>query len=268
MKKLKSLFVFLFSFNISFFNTFSCVAIETDYDFLLNHGFSKDFLDSLTDEMLSEMRTSIGNDEVVSINTETVYLSEDTSANPQARGTISEDSLELNISATTICKQNTSTITSVLAIVTWEWALNKPFAKKEDAISVNWNADVFYFYSNSFYSVDLFKSYETAEWNILNEYTSPLELNQGGLGFLTEIASTASPIPMYVGGQALFFLNPTEPMYVGNTHGTGINVNYVHNRSILPMSISFVYEGFGIEIDPSREAYDTIAKACDIEFTR
>ncbi len=57
-------------------------------------------------------------------------------------------------------------------------------------------------------------------------------------------------------------------MYVGNTHGTGINVNYVHNRSILPMSISFVYEGFGIEIDPSREAYDTIAKACDIEFTR
>lgn len=110
----------MFSFNISFFNTFSCVAIETDYDFLLNHGFSKDFLDSLTDEMLSEMRTSIGNDEVVSINTETVYLSENTSENLQARGTISEDSLELNIIATTICKQNTSTITRVLAIVTWE----------------------------------------------------------------------------------------------------------------------------------------------------
>ncbi len=268
MKKLKSFFIFCLVLTILFTNTISCFAYETDYDFLLNRGFSKDFLDSLTDEMLYRMRNGIGNDEVASINTETVYLLENTSANPQARGTISEDSLELNISATTICKQNTSTITRVLLTVTWEWGLSKPLIKKDDAISVNWNSDVFYFHANVFYSVDLYKTYEAEEWKILNEYTAPQELNQGGLGFLTKLSDWGNYTPMYVGGQAIFFLNPTEPMYEGNTHGTGINVNYVHNRSILPMSINFVYKGFGIEIEPSRNAFDSIAKACNIEFTR
>lgn len=268
MKKLKSFFIFCLVLTILFTNTISCFAYETDYAFLLNHGFSKDFLDSLTDEILSGMRTSIGNDEVVSINTETVYLSENVTDNLQARGTISEDSLKLNISAATICKQNTSTITRVLVAITWEWYNKKPYVKKEDAIAVNWNSDIFYFHADSFVSMDLYKIFESSEWEIYNEYSSPKELNQGGLGFLTKLFNDSSPLPMYIGGQAMFLLNPTEPMYIGNTHGTGVNVNYVHNRSILPMSISFVYEGFGIEIDPSREAFDSIAKSCDIEFSR
>ena len=52
------------------------------------------------------------------------------------------------------------------------------------------------------------------------------------------------------------------------THGTAINVNYVHDRSVLPMSISFAYKGLAIEIEPSRNAYDSLAKACNVEFTR
>lgn len=130
VKKLKSLFVFCLVLTFLFLNTFSCFAIETDYDFLLNCGFSKDYLDSLTDEMLSRMRIGIGHDEVASINTETVYLSENTSENLQARGTISEDSLKLIITSSTICKLNTNTITSVLVSVTWEWYNKKPYVKK------------------------------------------------------------------------------------------------------------------------------------------
>ena len=55
---------------------------------------------------------------------------------------------------------------------------------------------------------------------------------------------------------------------VRKTPGTAINVNYVHDRSVLPMSISFAYKGLAIEIEPSRNAYDSLAKACNVEFTR
>ncbi len=268
MKKLKSFFIFCLVLTILFTNTISCFAYETDYDFLLNHGFSKDFLDSLTDEMLSRMRNGIGNDEVVSINTEIVYLSEKTNDNQQSRGTISENSLKLIITSSTICKLNTNSITRVLVSMTWEWEQGKPFIKNEDAIAVNWNSDIFCFYADSFWSMDLYKTLEVQEWKVLNEYTSPQELNQGGLGFLTELCSTSDQVGLYVGGQALFFLNPTEPMYVGKTHCTTININYVHDRSILPMSITFAYKGLAIEIEPSRNAYDSLAKACNVEFTR
>lgn len=268
MKRFKSLFTFCLVLTIFFSTIIPCFAVETDYDFLLNCGYSKEYLDSLTNETLARMRQGIGNDVVTSINLETVYLSENTTENAQSRGTISEESLKLNISASKICKLNTSTVTRVLVAVTWEWDYNKPLVKKEDAIAVNWNSDIFYFYADSFYSVDLYKTFETQEWKVLNEYTAPQELNQGGLGFFTELCSNSNYVPMYVGGQALFFLNPVEPMYDGKTHGTAININYVHDRSILPMSISFAYKGLAIEIEPSRNAFDSLAKACNVEFTR
>lgn len=268
MKKIKSILCICLIFVLLFSMTVPCFATQSDYDFLLNCGFSKEYLDSLTVEILSRMRNGIGNDILVSTEIETIYLSENTNDNMQSRGTISENSLELKISASKICKKDTTTITRVLVLVTWEWYDRKPAVRKEDAIAVNWNSDIFYFHADSFYSMDLYKYVEDEDWIIHDELSSPKELNQGGLGFFTKLYNDSAPLNLYVGGQAIFFLNPSEPIYDGKTHGTGINVNYVHDRSVLPMSITFTYKSYSIAIETSREAFDSLAKSCNVEFTR
>ena len=70
-----------------------------NYEFLLKQGYSEEYLDQLTEDSMNRMVDLIGDGYVSNIKTEK------STWNKQARGTINDSSLSLQIVTGTICKK-------------------------------------------------------------------------------------------------------------------------------------------------------------------
>ncbi len=229
---------------------------SSNYDYLLDLGYSGELLDGLTEECLQKMVDIIGDDTVSNI-----YYGENQS-NSFARGSIQEDSLDFNIVASEIGPKDEDYIKCVFVVVTWEWAKFKPVYRGKDAISVNWDSSVYTFGSDTFYAADLYKSNVDDEWSINSEYTTLTLAAQGGIGHFADLEEFKS----YVAGTMFFTLYPTSRMNKGSTYRTTINAEYVHSK--LPLSgVSFAVEGVGIGITWNNSA-DSRADSCDLKFSR
>ncbi len=172
--------------------------------------------------------------------------------------------MALEITAAEICKLNTTIITRILISVSWDWEGTKPFQRKQDAITVNWDANLFSYYADCFVSQDFGKTEETDEWTVEQVYDRPAKLLQGGLGFYTQM----SALYIRTAGAALFFLQPKDTMLSGNSKVTDINVNYVHDRSmIFPLSIGFKAAGLQVDFDISGSSYDEAADAANFKYS-
>lgn len=262
MKKIKKVSSVVLAVIIILLNIVPTFAIESPDDLLLKYGYSQSFLDSVSPEMITNMLDKINyNEEITNIYSKTVYLYEN---NIQTRGAIPESSLPLEITAAEICKKDTNIITRVLVAISWDWAGVKPFQRWQDAITVNWDANLFVFSEDSFLSQDYAKGNEEDEWIIEREYTRASHHAQGGLGFYTQLSASL----LRTAGAAIFLLEPKKSMIMGSDEITEINVNYVHDRKFLvPLNIGFTTVGFNVSFNISGNAYDEAADSVNFEYS-
>lgn len=231
---------------------------ESNYDILLNKGYPAEYLSSLSDSFLEKMVEQIGDNCVAEAEVQKTTLTESSSI---TRATINEEHLDLQIVASPIYNQNTNRIVTVLVAVSWEWALFRPLYCAKDAIAVNWENLKFDLGQDSFYAEDFYKSNANDDWSVARKYTKFAISNQGGAGHWTDLEE----FEPYVGGAMLFLLDPEDPMYLGSTKSTVINVEYAH--SPVPLSgISLDYMGVGIGINWNLPC-DTLADSDTVKYS-
>lgn len=252
MKKFRFLTSVIITFTMIFTTAVPSFALDenenNNYNFLLEQGYSAEYLDNFTDTALQKMTEMIDDNSYISnVAVDKIVFNESSN---MTRGTIDEDSLILNISYGTICQNGTDKIISVLVTASWEWAAWKPLYRGEDAITINWDNDVFD-YDDAFYAQDVYKSNETDEWSTFNEYSVLAVSNQGGIGHWTNLKA----FNKYVGGAMLFLLEPKISMKTGTSVSTRINVNYVHSQiPITGLDFSVFDVGVGISWNISCES--------------
>lgn len=228
-----------------------------NYNILLEKGLSENFLSNVTDEYLQRMTEIIGDNELGCVETSVGNLSD---YGLSTFGTISNNSLTVQLEVVEICKKNSNEIDSVLVGASWEWAKNKPFYTGKDAISLNWNSSVVT-YAGGFYAQDLYKDNAANDWEIFNEYTNPAEAEQGGIGHWTDLKSFKS----YVGGSMLFVLKPVSTIFNGTDNLVTINAVYAHSKSpISGLSIEIVGVGIGIT---ANSLCDTTSVTCEMRYS-
>lgn len=238
-------------------------ASNSPYDKLIRKGFPSDYLDSLSNEMLNYLYDKIDTYDIKNVSTKTVYLSEtETEFGVQQYADISSNSLSLHIVSAEICRKNTNIITGVCVGIDWSWLKGKPTIRMIDSIAVNWDSSLFYLSSEGFLSQDKWCLLGIDSWVISKAYNRPAESNQGGIGYYTKLTSDPN-FRTAVGGDTLIILEPCSPMYSTSNpeHGTSINVNYVHNRSIVIPSFSFSKNGTAVAIDKHLASYSASATA-------
>lgn len=234
---------------------------ESPYEALLQKGFTAEYLDSFTEQMIFEMYNVIQDNEVAYFQSETVFLTEGNDG-IQLQGMISQNSLKLEITAAAICRKNTNIITGVLVVITGEWSTGKPFYRRDDAVTVNWDPSLFTFIEDSFYAQECGRGDTDDEWICENEYTRPAEYVQGGLGYYTKLSGTY----FTAGFSSMFIIEPRISMIAGESKNTAINVNYVHDRSLWPLTIGFSVNGYSVGFEITGDGFDKAADTCNFRY--
>ncbi len=238
-------------------NVFALRDIDNE---LINIGIPEEYIQSLSYDAKSDLYNVLLGYTLQSVDVETVYLNEQ----PTTRGSISSSTLQLKALSGTICRKNTNIVTGVLVTLTWDWAYNRPYIRRTDSISVNWDQTLFYCGEDSFYARDLAKDIDDDDWTTMREYVSPATSSQGGIGFYTVLNGSAN----YVSGSCLLILTPTGSLVTGDDYGTSINVNYVHNRKLTNSAIGFSVLNGTVNIDVSGSFYDEASATTSVRFSK
>lgn len=254
------------------------VTIDEKIDYLEDNGIPNDLL---TDEnLVTRMYERLYGLNFTYGGRETVTLSETQTSGADVLGIIPEDDLRLDIIEVTNEDYDedaeTYFVDNVFIFIRYLWAEGAPLVRNEDAITVNWDPDVFTYEADSFYAYDdKYVHYPVVDeyfWYISNEYTRPEILSQGGLGY---VANLSGPLPIdyhtqICKGWADFVLLPTDPLY--HTDGesvTSVNVNYVHDYDPFPTTISFTISNtYSVTVDTSSWfGYDSAAVALNYSYS-
>lgn len=221
-------------------------ASEAQKEFLEERGFPTDFLERRTDNQIDKLYKACLEENLKFDSTKVVSLEEKLKDGEQEPyGSIPSEDMSLEI--TPLVKVfSDQEVELVRVFVFYEWAKTKPFIQKDDAISVNWDSDLFAYDRN----FELSCCSDDMEYS---SKTRPDEASQGGIGVFAELANTAG----ILSGTCSFDLVPkTTPMYLAEKSDSGriahnINVEYVHDKSLVSGGLSFVVKGVSVSINVS-----------------
>ena len=213
---------------------------------LREKGFSDDFLDRRTDIQLRELYERCKNNEVVFGGSEISYLKINSNGGVSPTGIIPDYDMILEISPLYDVgsdRYGNNTYEKCWVYVYYEWTPGRPTIAKKDAIAINWDSNIWSY--SSFTHTD-YSDRKTPYYT----YTSPAETNQGGIGYFAHLDPEGSHL---IGDTTITLLPAKTPLYPassGESHFTSaINANYVHDRNLLPLGLSFSYKGMGISIN-------------------
>jgi hypothetical protein len=237
---------------------------QTPYNFLIKCGYSPEYLDNLSDDMIIYICEQIGDNTVIEVETKNLYLDENGNFNPiETIGGISESDLIISMTIAHIHKANTNQTTGCIVGAEWLWT-NKNVYRGKDALSLNWDASLFY--QASFLSQDMYRSSLSSNSIVSKEYTKPTESSQGGLGFYTRLDKSLS---YYPAGAFVAVLYTTSTLYDNNGNnnlGTAINLNYVHSK-FANIGLSFSVGPVGVSINPGSN-YDSLSDTIEFRYSR
>lgn len=274
MKKTKSILAIAFALifmSLSVLPSFAVLAnsTETPYEHLLKCGYTEEFLNSISEEMLLKIYEATADNVVANVEESVIYLDEEGVpylSNPL--GTIDSNSLKIEIKIYELFKKDTNQLGGLLYTAEWEWGKNKPQVRHKDAITVNWDNNVFG--QEIFWAQDTARNSLSEEKIVLQGYDAPQNANQGGIGHSNDISFTYNY--NYVGGGMIICLDPSQPMFKSpnankNIYNTKIYFNFVHNRNPLGLGVSITPGGFGFTID-SGALSDSISKSKGYSFSK
>lgn len=234
------------------------------YNALLQRGYSQEYLNTLSDNFIYKLYMTTNDCYVTNESTEIVELKSEGSV-IETYGMISPNSMKLTVNSIELCKKGTNEVALLIVTVEWEWFDGKPAIRLNDAITVNWKSDLFYLMENGFLSEDRWCLRGAEDyWAVSKDYTAPAEITQGGLGYYTTLTRDPN-FSTCLGGGTLISLVPCYTIYSGDNLGTGINVNYTHNRSIIIPTPTFSDNGTSISVS-SLILYDQVGVTTEYRY--
>ncbi len=255
------------------------ITVEQMRAYLLEIGFPTNFINYKEDIEIAEMYSQMYGKTIRYIGTETVSMTEIVDSNIMPLGVIPEEDMILTITTVAhleyISPNEMNRIKEIYVYVDYIWTQEKPFFTWKDAITVNWDYEVFSFKADSFVARDYKLTWGTpGVWLNTTTLNNPIELDQGGLGYYADLSFSESVMGMSVGaiqhkGTAQFILLPrTSPMYdKSGANVTSINVNYLHNKNPGLVSVQFQHKsGFGISADVIG-LKDSVAKSTNYYYS-
>lgn len=222
----------------------------TAYNWAIDAGFPRDFLDAIDEDFLLKIYYENVDVPNLEITYDVSYYSED--GTPLTRGNISEDTLSFWIIGGKV--SSNGIIQYVNTYVFYDWASNLMDWKLTDAIVVNWNSSLWYLGDNSFSAT--FSGETSGDYGSISR---PATAEQGGLGWFVPLTGNhGAPY-----GEAAFKLYPTNTNLAnGTANATSLTSIYAHRTAALS-GLSFSTSGVSVSISGS---YDQAADTCTIYY--
>lgn len=259
----------------------SSVSVEDMKAYLTSISIPKLFLELASDELVEQKYNEYKEEEEVTVNVSTSYMSENIPGGVTPLNPIPSDELEFSIFQFTTTAYDADRvkrhISKIEIYVTYEWK-KLPLFKKTDAIAVNWDSSVFTYRSGTFHAIEtriLDVGTIIHKDEVKRESTTPGALVQGGLGYemalnVPEIQDDAISLSG-IRGSISFYLGPTQnPIYPAHEdtdshRETTINAQYCHNRNPFVLSVGLSKSGPSISFGTSF-ATDTTASSQTIFY--
>jgi len=185
----------------------------SDYDFLLSLGIPEEFIGNLPESALKQIKSALEGNNVSALD----YKSEAVISNINSDVPIKALSVQLTD------KSGKSVVGETVCIY-WEWPVNKPLIRDEDFISVRWNKDVFCYDVDSFYAEDYRRNSESDIWTVSDSYSVLARSALNSIGHWTKLYTTKKQ----VGGFMIFNLSPTHPISSDLDYDRGVYIDYTH----------------------------------------
>ena len=166
---------------------------------------------------------------------------------PNAKGTISTAKLRLTVGY--MNELSGTKIQGVTLEISYKW-LSLPAFLNEDAITVNWDSNIFN--SDGFYS-DMGGEFIKGRYESFKFTTSPNKLASGGIGWTVPIVSGyhpgEKPVSIYGGGS--IHLYPTSSIYTTSGRACQFILEYTHFYLSLTGGLNFSITGPSVSVSPS-----------------
>lgn len=253
MKKSISLILFVSFITAVFAVQGSAQTFQvSQYDYLLNLGFTEEFLSNLPSDRIDALYLELYDQNVIVKDTITQSCSfEGKQEEHSLFGVLQQDHFQCSITAAFVCN-SAGRVQNVIVVSNWNWKSGRPAVAEQDAARINWDSN-FTYMAGSFYSYD-YNQYE----QVVQHLSSPTSSRQGGLGWYVQARYQGS-------GMSYFKLLPKRPMYNGSNYNTTLNFQYVHTTAYFGTTLSFAPEGIGIYIDTSGWS-DSISTSCNVSY--
>jgi len=215
-------------------NATNTVSYDTAYQWAVNAGFPKTFLDNIDENFLDEIYYANVNDEKLEVGYKVAHL---TPSGMTTNGNISSSDLTYTIVYGKV--SSGGIIQNVNIYVSYKWS---PYAMVTytDAVAINWDSSVWYMDDNSF-SAYLYGDTDNYCYDTL---TRPATKNQGGCGWFLPLSSQRG----YPYGHATFELKPINTsLRDGTAYASSVTGIYAHRTLALPL-LSFSTSGFSVGI--------------------
>lgn len=207
-------------------------AQSSNYTYLLEHGFPRDFLDHRTSRELADLAGLCYHGQVAYGATS---VSSGCNRTWTPLGVIT--SLDMTLEISTVDKIATDPnghtyIVQHLVYISYEWAnAMTPLVRKEDSFQVSWEPEVWGYMPDSFTHTDYLNG------TALDTMTQP-DVDWSGLKYQTNFKAV-SQVPGVLSGHTSFALLPSRnKLYPARTPGsrryTNIIVNFAHDKNPVP----------------------------------
>ncbi len=222
-------------------------GIPQEREYLKSIGMPEKMADKFSDEHIHKLYMEFYGNNVEACDSSEKYISFDKSGRMVSTYAQIPSSTML-LSIVHFKEWSGTSVSNVTVSIMYEW-LKAPSIKRNDAITVNWDPDVFTY--SWFVGASMIQDAYGDDETQIDFYSNPDITNQGGLGFWV---SLKPPDPKYVYPYGEFSIG-LLPKRVGSlTLSAGIlsaiNLNYAHHYSPVG-SVSIGYNGFGVSIDTS-----------------
>lgn len=200
----------------------------SDYDWLISVGIPEEFIDDLPESALKQIKSALGDSRVSTLD----YQSESAISN-------SNSDLPVKTLSVQLTDKSGKSVVGEAVCIYWEWPINKPLIRSEDFITVSWNKDIFCYNADSFYAEDYRRNDPSDKWTVSDSYTELSRISLNSLGHWTKLYTTKKQ----VGGFIIFSLLPTHPINSENDYDRDLDIVYNHETKItltVVLCISFI----------------------------
>lgn len=189
----------------------------SDYDWLISVGIPEEFIDDLPESALKQIKSALGDSKISTLD----YQSESAINN-------SNSDLPVKTLSVQLTDKSGKSVVGEAVCIYWEWPINKPLIRAEDFITVSWNKDIFCYNADSFYAEDYRRNDPSDRWTVSDSYTELSRISLNSLGHWTKLYTTKKQ----VGGFIIFSLLPTHPINSENDYDRDMDIVYNHETKI------------------------------------
>ena len=188
----------------------------SDYDWLVSIGLPEEFIGNLTESALKQIKSALGDSKVSALD----YQSEFATSNSD---------LPVKTLSIQLTDKSGKSVVGETVCIYWEWPINKPLIRTEDFITVTWNKDTFCYNADSFYAEDYRRNDLNNKWTVSDSYKELSRISLNSLGHWTKLYTTKNQ----VGGFIIFSLLPTHPINSETDYDRDVDIVYTHETKII-----------------------------------